>query len=76
MVTKDQYAYGRNLLDALFTKMEQKKGILFETKKRSKKALGSQRVQILFECVRIKYSDFDHTKLVATLNQKCRDAKE
>ena len=47
-LAKDPYAYGRNLFDVLFTKKEQKEGILFETKKSSKKALDPQRVQILF----------------------------
>lgn len=30
---------------------------------------------IILEYLRIKYSDFSHTKFVSTLNQKCRDAK-
>lgn len=42
---KDSYAYGRNLLDVLFTKSEQKNGILLQSKK---PALDPERVQLLF----------------------------
>lgn len=45
---KDSYAYGRNLLDVLFTKSEQKNGILLQSKKSSKPALDPERVQLLF----------------------------
>uniref|UniRef100_A0A1X7UUW2 Uncharacterized protein n=1 Tax=Amphimedon queenslandica TaxID=400682 RepID=A0A1X7UUW2_AMPQE len=67
------YAYERNLLDALFFIKKQKGRILLEPKKSSKSPLDWTRVQLLFECIRIKYSDFSDTKLAATLNQKCTD---
>uniref|UniRef100_A0A1X7UPM5 Uncharacterized protein n=1 Tax=Amphimedon queenslandica TaxID=400682 RepID=A0A1X7UPM5_AMPQE len=45
---KDSNAYGRNLLDVLITKSEQKNGILLQSKKSTKPALDPERVQLLF----------------------------
>ncbi len=106
---RDAYAYGRRLLDVLFTKIEQRASILLTFKKTNKPALDQQRVHKLFGefcsffsvffpgtawkwlfkaaatqyvtsvtgCMDRRYhGGYDHKTLVASLNQKCRDAKE
>ncbi|XP_019852416.1 PREDICTED: uncharacterized protein LOC109582206 [Amphimedon queenslandica] len=73
----DAYGYGRSLLDALFTKKEQKSGVLLPTSKSPKPALDNDRVQLLFGCLNKRYKDqYTLSKMKSTLNQKCRDAKE
>lgn len=93
--SSDAYSYGRILLDALFTKSEQKNGVLFETSKSKKKPLDINRVNLLLseyhcynqicmhlscicvaDCVDHRYKEYSLQKMRATLNQKCRDAKE
>uniref|UniRef100_A0A1X7TSR8 BEN domain-containing protein n=1 Tax=Amphimedon queenslandica TaxID=400682 RepID=A0A1X7TSR8_AMPQE len=74
--SSDAYSYGRILLDALFTKSEQKNGVLFETSKSKKKPLDINRVNLLLNCVDQRYKEYSLQKMRATLNQKCRDAKE
>ncbi len=45
---RDAYAYGRRLLDVLFTKSEQRASILLTSKKTNKPPLDQQRVHKLF----------------------------
>lgn len=45
---KDVNAYGRSLLDLLFTKAEQAISVVLPTKKSNKQPLSPQRVQLLF----------------------------
>lgn len=45
---KDAYAYGRTLLDLLFTKEEQKKSVVLKTKKSTKPPLEQERVETMF----------------------------
>ncbi len=45
---KDANAYGRNLLDILFTKEEQKHSVVLATKKSPKPPLDRERVERLF----------------------------
>ena len=45
---KDAYAYGRALLDHLFTKQEQKSSIVLKTKKSDKPPLSPVRVEKMF----------------------------
>ena len=87
--SKDAYAYARTLLNMLFTKQEQKSVVLKSSK--SLKPPSPRRVQKLFgksmslqTCTYTIYfwstfqtmsnEDMDND-LMATLNQKCRDAK-
>ena len=44
---KDALAYGRNLLDILFSKSEQKSGILFASNRSTKPALDLERATLL-----------------------------
>ena len=46
--SKDANAYGRNLLDILFTKSEQARSVVVPIKKSDKPPLSPPRVQILF----------------------------
>ena len=45
---RDVYAYGRALLDILFTKEEQKHSVVYESKKTTKPGLELERVELLF----------------------------
>lgn len=45
---KDAYAYGRSVLDILFTKSEQKGSVILATNKTSKPHLDPERVGLLF----------------------------
>ena len=45
--SRDVYAYGRALLDILFTKQEQRTSILIESKKSNKGPLDKERVKII-----------------------------
>ena len=95
MPAKDAKAYGRALLDLLFTKHEQKASVVLKSKKTTKPPLDPARVEKMFgkivchvyeyifyvyfvsvECINRRYGNsYNHTDLMATLNQKCRDAK-
>ena len=44
---KDALAYGRNLLDTLFSKSDQKSGILFASNRSTKPALDIERATLL-----------------------------
>ena len=71
--SRDIYAYARALLDALFTKQEQRSSIVLESNKTLKPPLDKTRVQLLFskctydyiftiniidtECVKKKYGN-------------------
>ena len=46
--SKDAYAYGRALLDQLFTKHEQKTSIVLKSKKSAKPPLSPKRVEQMF----------------------------
>lgn len=48
MPAKDVYAYGRALLDLLFTKHEQKTSVVMKTKKSNKPPLDPARVERMF----------------------------
>lgn len=45
---KDMCAYGRSLLDVLFSKEEQARSVLVRTPKSAKPPLSPRRVQLLF----------------------------
>ena len=45
---KDAYAYARHLLDFMFSKTEQKNGLIQESGKSSKSALDSKRTEKLW----------------------------
>ena len=48
VVAKDPIAYARNLLDLMFTKMEQRQSLLLPTSKSSKPPLDQEKVAKLF----------------------------
>ena len=58
---KDVNAYGRALLDLLFTKQEQKTSIVMKSKKSSKPPLDQSRVEKMFGKI--------NTNIISWLNQ-------
>ena len=45
---RDAYAYGRSLLEVIFSKEELSKSVIFKTKKSNKPPLRSEGVQLMF----------------------------
>ncbi len=45
---RDPYAYGRNMLEVLFSKEELAKSVVVKSKKSEKPPLSPKRVQVLF----------------------------
>ena len=60
MPARDMCAYGRALLDVLFTKEEQAKSTVLRSKKSDKPPLAPERVQILFGKNSLKLNVFHH----------------
>jgi len=72
---KDAYAYALILLDALFTKEELSKSLMFKTNKSSKPALDEERIRRIINLVEKRFpGKLDMKILKAKVNQKCRDS--
>ncbi|XP_065893303.1 uncharacterized protein [Dysidea avara] len=72
---KDSYAYALILLDALFTKEELSRSLMFKTPKSSKPPLDEKRIQRLIFLVEKRFpGQIDMKTLKLKVNQKCRDS--
>ena len=72
---RDAYSFALQLLDFVFSKEEQAGSLLFKSKKTTKPALDSKRVQNILSLVDRRYGgdNWDLKTLSAKVNQKCRD---
>ena len=75
--SRDAYSFALQLLDAMFTKDELSKSLLYKSNKSSKPGLDEGKVKQLITLVERRFSkeEWKMKTLISKVNQKCHDSK-